>query len=180
MKTYNVLILIGLLSLTGCKSTETVNETVTSIVDVADEREGHDLVRVTTESGYSVIVDRAILDSLNGVIPVADTEPSAALQTGQTLIGMAPIIGETAKGIFGAALTGLYWFERKRKNAEIAARLRGEGELKKSKLITMALASGIEFINDPAVKQEVSKRLPNELIKTFDEITAGIRNPSNK
>jgi hypothetical protein len=196
MKTTILNITIASLALifVGCDKAKLVNydlksDPIVSIVDVEDVVEGQDLVRVTTKSGMSATVDRALIPmdkDLDGdgdkdaYIPKAEVEESKLSATARAVAGKIPVIGPYAEPIAGVAMALWIAWERRRRQQEINARLRGETELKNTELLTMAIATGVEIMDNKEVKEAISKRMPNKLIDKFDSITEGIRDGSNK
>jgi len=212
--TLPTILLIAVLGMGGCNSNklvnyDTTNDPIVKIVDIVDVKEGQDLVQVTTKSGQTAIVDKAMLDFYNKTtgepteekaniafdaagkaqidnpnlvpfLPVVDVEPGMLTKIGTNLLGWIPGVGDSAKGILGALMSGWIFFERRKKNAEIAARKRGETELTNTKLIGLAMATGIEMSKNVEVKKIVSEVMPDGLKPLFDDQTAGVRSPSNK
>ena len=199
----------GCISSPNLVNYDTTNDPIVKIIDVVDVKEGQDLVQVTTKSGQVAIVDKAMLDFYNKTtgaatankanisfdntgkalidddnlvpfLPVVDVELGTMATLGKNLLGWIPGLGDSAKGIVGALLSGWVFFERRRKNAEIAARLRGETELTNTKLLGLAMATGIELSKNAEVKKIVSEIMPDGLKPLFDDQTAGVRSPSNK
>ena len=185
------------------------NDPIVKIVDVVDVKAGQDLIRVTTKSGQEAVIDKAMLDfyekstgavssekadisfdstgkantnnpNLVPFLPVVTTEMSGIAKLGTNALGWIPGYGGETKGIVVILLGAFADWMRRKKNAEIAARKRGEAELSNSTLIGLSMATAIEMSKNKDVKAKVSEIMPDNLKALFDRQTLGLRSASTK
>lgn len=172
----------GCIKSLGGSNTETRNEPITAITDVPDEKPGINLVKIVTESGEEAVVNvDNIPKDKDGipVYPVVSTKPSSAGKAVVKGLEWVPGYGTLLSGIANVGLLGFTRWQRKKQQAEIEARMRGEAEISKLKQIGIAMAAGVEVVADSdEVKKAIASRMPKDLVEEFDNLTVGVRGKS--
>jgi len=183
--------------LTSCqmiKGKETITpEPVADIVDLPDIKPFQDLVKITTESGYSAQIPRSAIpldQNGNMVYPVVDVQPSGVIKSASDTVSMFPGVGTMIGGTLSALLASGMLFQKKTLQAKIdrgvlAAAKADEAEnlliidlseaehaIEKRENLLVKTAIGVEkATTDGAIKKKIKELMTKKERDDFDDIT---------